>query len=404
MVKNMSTAKKGSGDAAIAFKELGVRITDSGGKMRNSEDVFYDVISSLEKMKNETERDALAMAIFGKSAQQLNPLILGGVDALKQYGEEAKAAGLILSQETLDATNAFNDEIDETKAKLQATFLVLGSKLATALTPSLEKIVDAISVLCEWLTTLDPNLLAVILSVIALTAAIAPMLIAIGKISTGISALNTAIVALAGNPMIMMIAAAAAIAAALILLEQKTQIFSKTFTTVWNDAHKLVEKISGFFVNVFTVKIPNALKKMQEFFKSIFNGLVEIIKTPINLIIKGINWLIDGINSITKKLNSMKIPSWLGGGTLGGSAALIPHLPLLANGGVVTSGSAIVGEQGAELLTVSNGRATVQPLSGDNAVSAIATTINMTINSSDIKSVADFWRTVQNAKRLGRMT
>ena len=47
---------------------------------------------------------------------------------------------------------------------------------------------------------------------------------------------------------------------------------------------------------------------------------------------------------------------------------------MLAEGGVLTSGTAIVGEAGAELVSVSNGRAMVQPLSGNNELTGLLET------------------------------
>ena len=119
LTKNMSNARKGTGDAADAFATLGVDITDSTGALRDNEEVFKDTIAALGQVENETERDALAMQIFGKSAQDLNPLILGGADALEQLGAEAEAAGLILGQESVDKLNAVQDAVDGLKATAQ---------------------------------------------------------------------------------------------------------------------------------------------------------------------------------------------------------------------------------------------------------------------------------------------
>lgn len=128
LTKNMATASKGTGDANAAFKALGVAITDNSGELRNNQDVFNDAINALGKMENGTQRDAYAMQIFGKSAQDLNPLILGGADALKTLGDEAEAAGLILSQDSLDNLNSFSDAMDTFKATLSGS----GSLFATA--------------------------------------------------------------------------------------------------------------------------------------------------------------------------------------------------------------------------------------------------------------------------------
>ena len=77
LTKNMDTARSGTGDAADAFKTLGVSVTNSDGSLRSSNDVFNDALDALSQVGNETERDALSMSLFGKSATDLNPLIEG---------------------------------------------------------------------------------------------------------------------------------------------------------------------------------------------------------------------------------------------------------------------------------------------------------------------------------------
>lgn len=119
LTKNMSNARKGTGDAADAFSALGVDITDANGSLRDNEDVFKETIKALGQVENETERDAMAMQIFGKSAQDLNPLILGGADALEQLGAEAEAAGLILDQDSIDKLNGVQDAVDGLKASAE---------------------------------------------------------------------------------------------------------------------------------------------------------------------------------------------------------------------------------------------------------------------------------------------
>ena len=74
-INSMKSAAKGSGDAADAYKKLGVQVTNADGSLRDSEDVYWDAIDALGKMEEGTERDILAMTLFGKSAQDLNPLI-----------------------------------------------------------------------------------------------------------------------------------------------------------------------------------------------------------------------------------------------------------------------------------------------------------------------------------------
>lgn len=130
LIKNMNAAQKGTGSAAEAFSTLGVAVTNADGSLRSNQDVFADTIKALGTIENETERDALAMTVLGKSAQELNPLILGGADALEQLGSSAESLGLILDQQALDKLNAFNDSLDTLKANAEASGNVIALKFA----------------------------------------------------------------------------------------------------------------------------------------------------------------------------------------------------------------------------------------------------------------------------------
>lgn len=138
LTKNMTST---SSEVQGAFDTLGVSIRDNvTGELRNNEEVFNELITALGKVENETMRDNLAMQIFGKSAQDLNPLILGGAEQLTELAESARNAGLILSQETLDSLNEFNDSIDVLKGNLTASGRILG----TAFSGDLKKFTDRI--------------------------------------------------------------------------------------------------------------------------------------------------------------------------------------------------------------------------------------------------------------------
>jgi phage-related protein len=128
LTKNMSAAQSGTGNAAEAFTALGISVTDSNGELRNNQDVFNEAIAALGNMTNETQRDAYAMAIFGKSAQDLNPLIEGGAEQLAQLSEEAEKAGIILGQDPLDNLNTLADAMDRFKGTANGA----GSLFSTA--------------------------------------------------------------------------------------------------------------------------------------------------------------------------------------------------------------------------------------------------------------------------------
>ena len=115
LTKNMASAANGSKATQEAFAKLGVEVTNSDGSFRDRNEVFKETIAALGEIPDEVERDAAAMAIFGKSAQELNPLILGGAEALEQLGQHAEEAGLIMSEDSVAALSTLNDRFDVLK-------------------------------------------------------------------------------------------------------------------------------------------------------------------------------------------------------------------------------------------------------------------------------------------------
>lgn len=162
-----------------AFAELGISLTDASGNTRNVTDIFYETIDALSKVENETDRDTLAMSLFGKSANELAGIIDDGGEALRTLGMEAENAGLILSQDALDSANQFNDAIDQLKAKAQAAFLESGATLAENFLPAMEKLVEIGGKVLEFIANMDSDTLTLITSVMAFGAVLSPVLSAV---------------------------------------------------------------------------------------------------------------------------------------------------------------------------------------------------------------------------------
>ena len=112
LTKNIASAEKETGAAYDTFQKLGISIKDTDGRLRSADDVFNDAIAALGKIDNETERDAAAMQIFGKSAQELNPLIKAGANQLAAYRKEAHDVGAVLDTATLGTLNRAQDQFD----------------------------------------------------------------------------------------------------------------------------------------------------------------------------------------------------------------------------------------------------------------------------------------------------
>ena len=133
-IRSMQSAADGTGDIAAAYEQLGVSVTDSAGNLRDSESVYWEAIDALGTIEDRTERDALAMEIFGKSAQELNPLIAAGSDEIARLSQEAEDVGYVMDGDTLEAFGAFDDELQRVKAGTTAAKNAIGTILLPVLT------------------------------------------------------------------------------------------------------------------------------------------------------------------------------------------------------------------------------------------------------------------------------
>ena len=182
-----------------AFTTLGVSVTDETGQLRNATEVWYETLEALSQVENETQRDALAMEIFGKSAASLAGIVDDGGEALKNYGKDAEDLGLIMSQDTLDAANKLNDAIDLTKARLEATFLETGAKVAETVLPIVEEMAEEIAGLFEWISTLDEGTIKLIGSFLIFGTVLSPILKIVSGGITLFNGVTTALGTLSGT-------------------------------------------------------------------------------------------------------------------------------------------------------------------------------------------------------------
>ena len=124
-----------------AFAELGISIRDENGELRDANEVFDEAITALGYIDNETQRDAVAMKIFGKSAKDLNPLIKTGSKELGKLRKEAHDVGAVMSEDALEGASAFQDGIDRLKGTWESLKRTLGANILSKVTPYLEKFV-----------------------------------------------------------------------------------------------------------------------------------------------------------------------------------------------------------------------------------------------------------------------
>lgn len=314
MKNNMDSNSK---DVQEAWTRLGVSVRDATtGEMRPAIDVFYDTIAALSEVTNETERDQLAMDLFGKSADNLAGIVDDGGEAFKEYGQQAEELGLILSGETLDSLNNINDTIDQTKATLGASLIELGSTVATTFQPAIEKAAEAISTISQKLSEMDPATVQLITGIGLVVAAIGPLLIFIGNLITALGAIASAapaigaVLAALTGPIGLVIAAVAALIAIGVALyqnwdviKQKCAEFAANVSERWNALKDyLTERINTTRDNIVNAweTIKTRVTQLVETLKSEVQQKWDELKQKVTEVVENIK------NDMTEKWNNIK--------------------------------------------------------------------------------------------------
>lgn len=429
--------EKAGVNTEIAFSGMKKAISNWGKAGKDSTVEFQKTVDAIKAAPDIANATSIAIDAFGaKAGPDLADAIRGGRFEVDEYVAALESAG-----GSVESTyGGIVDEVDDTQLAMQTAQLALhdfGETIAKTVGPILLALAQKLQAVGDWFSSLDERGQKIVLTVLAVVAGIGPLLIILGKVSTGVGAIisvagqlsgvfstitGTVIPAVKGafsglfnliaaNPIVAAIIAVIAIVALfgdqIQAILQKVDdflqgVFMVDWTTVfgpglgdainaffanikniWDAIKQIFDGIIDFIRGVFTGDWERAWEGVKKIFSGVFNGLIAIAKAPINGIIGILNGAISGINALIGGINKIKIdvPDWvplLGGKTFGFNIPSISKIPYLAKGGILSSGSAVVGEAGPELLTMMGNKAMVQPLT--NQTSKVANFGGTTIN------------------------
>lgn len=364
-------------ESAAAMERLGVSLADDDGRMYSFREIMDQLRSSFGQINMPIDE-------FNNQVAELDAYLADGTitqkkydDALEEltmqaYGaegaEKARAAAMLAGKTGMsgllaivnassedyeklagsiegaegaaqEMADIMQDNLNGEMTKLKSAIEELMISFGDMLMPTIREIVGYIQDTVNWLNSLDEETRAIIIVIALVLAAIGPVLIIIGKITTGISALMTFIPMLAGPVGIVIAVIAAAIAIGVLLY--------KNWDTITAKAVELRDKLVAAF------------REIKQGVVDEFNEIKDFIKNAVNSIIGYINGLISGItNGINSAISAMNqlhfdVPDWVpivGGKSLGFNIPSITtaQIPLLANGAVIPPGReflAMLGDQ-----------------------------------------------------------
>jgi len=240
MQRALFDAASGSAEITRAFDELGVTSEQLTGML--PEDQFTLLAGKIGEIEDPSLKAAVAMKIFGKAGAELIPLMNEGVDGISKLREEAGELGRSMSTEDAAAAAEYTDAMNRLKSVLVGLKNQIGSALAPTITGLVNRIVAGTRGVVAFVQNnkhLVVTLGAVGVGITALGGVLLTLggtLTVLGVAISGVSAAITALGAVASvvlSPIGLAVAAIAiplaALGAGLIVLGVQTGLFSDAF-------------------------------------------------------------------------------------------------------------------------------------------------------------------------------
>lgn len=369
MTKQMSSGNK-------AFAKLGVEITNADGSLRDANEVWYESLEALGKVESETERDALSMELFGKSAMEMAGVVDDGGQALRELGDEAESLGLIMSQDVVDDANQMQDAIDKVKGRTRQAFLQMGASLAKSLVPAFERLVDAVTKVVQWFASLDGDTQKIILVIAGLVAAISPVAGLFSKATSIVQGLSAAFAFFTSPAGLVVAAIAAVIAIGVKLYQNWDTIKAKlsAFTQKWKSDW---ESIKNFF--------SNAWGNMKDKATNTFNNITDFVKKQVDKL--------KNLFDFKWELPKIELPHFFNSGNtgpLGMPKIEVEWYSKAMKNGMILDQPTIFGASNGKLLGA--GEAGAEVIIGANSLydmirnASQGTTVNMVVNGGNVSA------------------
>lgn len=361
MLKNIGnlTEEQAAQQAQTLIKLAGDLTAMYGG---STADAVYALTGALKG--NNTMLDNYGMAV-NESLIKTKALEKGLIKEGEEMTLAAKQAATLelIMEQAADAMGQAEREADGASGSMRATTTEIknlsteiGENLIPIITPLIQKVSEAIG----WFGALDESQQMLLITILAVVAAISPIAGIISAIATIVPVVTAAFAALNGvmaaNPVFFIITGIMLLITAFSALWEKSEAFRNFWIEIWGNITTTfdeavlwigggVDTIAAFFSGLWTGIINGAKSCLNNLINGI-NRMISAALGPLNLLVEAAN-LIPGVNIPKLKF-------------------AIPNIPMLANGGIVLRGSAIVGEAGPELLTVSPHGTVVTPLTSNS--------------------------------------
>lgn len=334
-IKAMGLAQQTALDSAALFGDMGTGMgiaEDSAADMAMSLTQLSADLASFKNVRQDVAETALK-GVFTGETESLKGLGIVMTEANLEEFRMQKGIKKIIKDMTqaekvqlryafvMDKTTKAQGDFERTSDGMANQTRMVGeqmkelsTQMGTILLPIALKLINGLSGLVTWFSSLDGSQKGMILTILGIVAAIGPLLMIIGNLITLVQGLSVAFGFLAANPIILLIGGIILVIVLLIrhfdevmvLLGMIGSYWGKVFGNMWNITKDIFSKIGAFIGQVFKNVINGYISMINLFIKGI-NLLAKGLLTPFNIVIDGLN-KISGVDIKKLSLNIKNVP------------------------------------------------------------------------------------------------
>lgn len=256
--KNMELAIGGSKQQQQAFGALGISSRDLAEAHGDVNKVFLTLADRFKELPDGASKSALAMQIFGKSGTDLIPTLNEGSAGIQKLGDNAAAAGHVITQDFASASDKLNDTIHEAETAVGGLSISVASALLPSLQSAAETARDTISAFADFakqhedLTKLVFGLGVALTGAGGLLLGITAVGAVIGPLTVGIAALGGAMAVLSGVAIIGLVVAVGSLVKGMYDAEVAIEGARKATEEQSKSADKAVESLRAHGIAIDT--------------------------------------------------------------------------------------------------------------------------------------------------------
>lgn len=271
--------------AAEAIAAYGLNIRDSNGKMKDISGIADELTGKLGGL-SDAERDAALQTIFGSDASRAAAILMqSGSEGLAKYIEatnDATAAETMASAQKGELSWA----LENMGGAVESASIAFG----TALAPAITAVAGVIGNVAEAFASLPAGVQTGIAVVLALVAALGPLLMVIGSVVAALPAISEGFAVLGGAlaiplaPAAAVVAAIAAIAAAIYAAWTTSETFRAAVMAGVDAISSKVQEICAFlapYVQAFLDQIVSTVQVAMDTLGPIIGAVLTVIVSTV---------------------------------------------------------------------------------------------------------------------------